>query len=97
MPHLIITENAEEGVIRCIRFLLKKSIPAAKRAAKVINQSLNVLKTTPDIGRPSPKHHGRRELTIEFGDSGYVALYRFEPGDDTIYVLAFRHQKETGY
>jgi plasmid stabilization system protein ParE len=97
MPHLIITENAEEGVIRCIRFLLKKSIPAAKRAAKEINQSLNVLITTPDIGRPSPNHHGRRELTIEFGDSGYVALYRVDEIANAVYVLAFRHQKEAGY
>ncbi len=37
------------------------------------------------------------ELLIEFGDSGYVALYRFEPKDDAVFVLAFRHQKEAGY
>ncbi len=33
-----------------------------------------------------------RELVITFGDSGYVALYRHEPSDDAVYVLAFRHQ-----
>ena len=38
-----------------------------------------------------------RELVIAFGDSGYVALYRHEPADDAVYVLAFRHQKEAGY
>jgi hypothetical protein len=34
---------------------------------------------------------------IGFGDSGYVALYRHEPEDDALYVLAFRHQKAAGY
>ncbi|ERS11341.1 hypothetical protein Q668_18910 [Alcanivorax sp. PN-3] len=38
-----------------------------------------------------------RELVIPFGDSGYIALYRFEPADDTVYVLVFRYQKEAGY
>jgi hypothetical protein len=37
-----------------------------------------------------------RELVIPFGDSGYAALYRHEPTLDLVYVLAFRHQKETG-
>ncbi|MGP4132183.1 hypothetical protein OJE16_21590 [Pantoea tagorei] len=32
-----------------------------------------------------------------FGDSGYVALYRYEQHEDRIYILAFRHQKEAGY
>lgn len=36
-----------------------------------------------------------REWIIDFGDSGYVARYRLDPGDVTI--LAVRHQKEVGY
>ncbi len=38
-----------------------------------------------------------RQLVIAFGDSGYVALYRHEPADDAVYVLAFWHQEEGGY
>ncbi len=38
-----------------------------------------------------------RELVIGFGDSGYIARYRFAPAADAVYVLAFRHQKETRY
>jgi hypothetical protein len=34
---------------------------------------------------------------IGFGDSGCVALYRYDPTLDAVYVLAFRHQKEAGY
>jgi plasmid stabilization system protein ParE len=32
---------------------------------------------------------------IEFGGSGYIALYQIE--NTTIIVLAIRHQKEIGY
>ncbi|MCF6211325.1 MAG: hypothetical protein L3J88_04660 [Gammaproteobacteria bacterium] len=32
---------------------------------------------------------------IGFGDPGYVVLYCLD--GDTVYVLAFRHQKEAGY
>jgi ParE toxin of type II toxin-antitoxin system, parDE len=38
-----------------------------------------------------------RELVIAFGDSGYVALYRYDRDDDAVYVLAFRHQREAGF
>ncbi len=38
-----------------------------------------------------------RELIIAFGDTGYVALYRHDPSNDAVVVLAFRHQKEAGY
>lgn len=56
-----------------------------------------MLETAPAIGRPLPDAPELRELIIGFGDSGYVALYRHKPGEDTVYVLAFRHQREAGY
>lgn len=51
----------------------------------------------PAMGRPFSDMPELRELPIPFGDSGYVALYRYVPGDDAVYLLAFRHQKEAGY
>lgn len=36
-----------------------------------------------------------RELLIDFGDTGYIARYHY--ADDTVTVLAIRHQKEAGY
>lgn len=55
---------------------------------------MDVLKTMPDVGRFVAEFPGQRELVIDFGDSGYVARYRFVPDRDTVYVLTFRHQKE---
>lgn len=97
MPRVIVTEGAAQGLDRCRRFLTAKAPEAAKRAAQAIERQFLLLEKTPEIGRPFPEQSDLRELVIAFGDSGYIALYRYEPADDTVYVLAFRHQKEAGY
>lgn len=91
MPRVVVTEGTAEGLERCRRFL------AAKRAGQAIAQQFQILETAPDIGRPLPEMPELRELVVIFGDSGYVALYRHDPAQDSVYVLAFRHQKEAGY
>lgn len=85
------------GLAHCRAFLFAKAPEAAVRASQAIARQLLLLETNPDIGRPDPEFPELRELMITFGDSGYVALYRHEPTDETVYVLAFRHQKEAGY
>lgn len=97
MPRLVVTDGAAKGLERCRRFLASKAPEAARRAGQAIGRQFLLLETVPDIGRPLPDLPELRELTIPFGDSGYVALYRHEPADDAVYVLAFRHQKEAGY
>lgn len=96
MSRVIITEAAAQGLEHCRQFLAEKNPQAAKRAGQAIERQLMQLETNPDIGRPLNDLPELRELIIEFGDSGYVALYRHEQGIDTVYVLAFRHQKEAG-
>ena len=60
-----------------------------------IIRALDVLETNPLIGRPE---RGRtRELIIGRGSRGYVALYRFVPEVDTVFVLAVRGQREAGF
>ena len=97
MPRVIVTEGAGQGLEHCRQFLATKNPLAVKRAGQIIERQFALLETTPDLGRPLPELPALRELIINFGDSGYVALYRHEPADDAIYVLAFRHQKEAGY
>jgi plasmid stabilization system protein ParE len=94
---VIVTEGAAQGLERCRRSLAVKAPEAARRAGQAIDRQFQLLEKTPDIGRPLPELPELRELVIAFGDSGYVALYRHEPVDDAVYVLAFRHQKEAGY
>jgi hypothetical protein len=38
-----------------------------------------------------------RELVIGRDARGYVALYRYAPEIDTVFVLAIRSQREAGY
>ena len=95
MSQIIVTETAGVGLERCRKFLAEKNPAASRRAGNIISQHFDLLKDNSDIGRPLNDHAELRELIIEFGDSGYIALYRKER--DTVYILAFRHQKEVGY
>ncbi len=97
MSQVIVTEGAADGLERCRQFLAAKAPEAVRRAGQAIERQFLLLGTAPDIGRPFPEMPELRELVIAFGDSGYVALYRHEPADNAVYVLAFRHQKEAGY
>lgn len=97
MPRVIVTEGAVQGLERCRRFLADKNPQAARRAGQAIERQFLLLETAPGTGRPFPDLSEMRELVIGFGDSGYVALYRYDQAADAVYVLAFRHQKEAGY
>jgi plasmid stabilization system protein ParE len=97
LPRLIVTAGAARGLERCRKFLAGKNRLTAARAGEAIERQFALLETSPQIGRPHPDVPELRELVVSFGDSGYVALYRYEPADDAVYVLAFRHQKEAGY
>ncbi len=54
-----------------------------------------VLATNPLIGRPG--RNDKRELVIGRGARGHVALYRYVPAIDIVFVLAVRSQREAGF
>ena len=93
---LIWSPAALTDIHRLYLFLAAKDLDAAKLAAKTIRREANILKQQPGIGRPmagmDPEY---REWLIDFGDSGYVLLYRYDGA--TALVLRVRHQKEAGY
>ena len=67
---------------------------AAARILEII-EAFDVLERNPQIGRPA--EGGKRELIIGRGSHGYVALYRYVPEVDTVFILALRSQRESGY
>ena len=93
---MIWSESALRDVQRLYRFLADNNSEAAKRAVKAIRASARVIAQHPEIGRPAegmePEY---REWVIDFGDSGYIALYRY--AGETALIVAVRHQKEVGY
>lgn len=93
MPRLIWSEPALRDVQRLYRFLAPKNADAAQRAAKAIREGVKVLARQPGMGRPAQDMEPEyREWLIDFGDSGYVALYRYD--GSTAVILAVRHQGE---
>lgn len=96
MPRLIWTPAALADVQRLHRFLAPKDPDAAQRAVKAIRAGVGILAHQPQLGRPAEDMDPEfREWLIDFGDSGYVVLYRFDGA--MVVILAVRHQKEAGY
>ncbi len=96
MPRLIWSPSALRDVQRLHRFLAEKNTNAAKRAVKAIRDSVKIVAHQPGIGRPAEDMEPEyREWLIDFGGSGYVALYRYD--GQTAIILAVRHQREVGY
>ncbi len=96
MPRVIFSPAAIRDLERLRAFLQPKNPSAARRAGESIVSGVRALGAHPQMGRliedlPEPY----REWLIDFGDSGYVARYRFD--GDVVTVLAIRHQKEAGY
>lgn len=96
MPRLNWSPHALADVQRLYRFLVLKDETAARRAIKTIRAGVKILAHQPEVGRPvEDMDPAFREWLIDFGSSGYIALYRFD--GETATILAVRHQKEAGY
>ena len=95
MPRINYSNRANLDLVRLFRFLAEKDVPTALRAIKQIRDSITNLGRMPKVGRPVEE--GFRELVIDYGSSGYLALYDFDERLDAITVHAIRHQKENDY
>lgn len=97
MPQVRLSARAQADITRLYQFLAARDEGAAKRAVIAIRQAVLPLNQFPMIGRPVEDHTDLRELVIDFGASGYLALYRFESILDSVTILALKHQREDGY
>lgn len=96
MPRLIWSPSALLDVQRLYRFLASRNTDAARRAVKTIREGVKLMALQPGMGRPAQDMEPEyREWPINFGHSGYIALYRFD--GQTAVIVAVRHQKEIGY
>lgn len=96
MPQLIWTPAALKDIERLYQFLTQKNADAARRAAQAIRSEMRIIAKQSHIGRPAQEMGAEfREWLIDFGDSGYVVLYRHD--DKNAVILAIRHQREVGY
>jgi plasmid stabilization system protein ParE len=80
---------------RAFELLASENPDAAIAASSAIRSAVENLAAHPLVGR---RVHGDiRELAISFGQTGYIALYRFVVPHDEVRVLAIRHQREIGF
>ncbi|MDH4458946.1 MAG: type II toxin-antitoxin system RelE/ParE family toxin [Nevskia sp.] len=94
MARLIYAVRALDDLERLSDFLLDVDPVAAPATIDLIAEAVEVLANHPLVGRPVEA--GLRGLIISRGRTGYVALYSFESTQDTVLILAIRHQREAG-
>jgi plasmid stabilization system protein ParE len=92
---VVYSARALENLVHTFEFLLADNPPAALGAADAIQSAVENLGAHPLVGRRI--EGDLRELVISFGETGYIALYRFIVQLDEVRVLALRHQREIGY
>lgn len=95
MAEIVYSPNAIANIERAFEYLAEKNPRSALAAASAIRSGVNLLARHPLIGRPV--EGDLRELVISFGRTGYVALYRFVPSENSVRVLAIRRQRELDY
>ncbi|UTY55987.1 type II toxin-antitoxin system RelE/ParE family toxin [Massilia sp. erpn] len=95
MARIELAPELAEDFDRIFRYLEQhgQADPAA-RIAEIV-QAIDVLLLNPLIGRPAA--NGKRELVIGRKSHGYIALYQYLDGLDTVFVLGLRSQREAGY
>jgi plasmid stabilization system protein ParE len=92
---VVYSARALAHLERAFGFLAIENPNTAVAAASAIRSAVENLAAHPLVGR---RVHGDiRELVISFGQTGYIALYRFVVPQDEVRVLAIRHQREIGF
>jgi plasmid stabilization system protein ParE len=95
MAQVVYSARSLAHIERAFQFLRDKNPAAALDAVSAIQSAVDSLKAHPLIGRRI--EGDLRELIISYGQTGYVALYRFVVSQDEVRVLAIRHQRELGF
>ncbi|MFT3709683.1 MAG: type II toxin-antitoxin system RelE/ParE family toxin [Archangium sp.] len=92
------TDEAREDLYELHEFLASENPRAANDALATIERALGLLELFPYACRAASGSDSTRirELVIQFGRRGYVALFEIEP-DDVVTIIAVRHQRESDY
>nr|MBS0019246.1 type II toxin-antitoxin system RelE/ParE family toxin [Gammaproteobacteria bacterium] len=95
MTRIELAPEVADDFDRILDHLSQYEVADAPARIGEIIQALSVLEYNPLLGRPARDE--TRELIIGRRSRGYVALYRYVPEIDTIFVLAIKSHREAGY
>lgn len=94
MARLRYSASAAHDLAHLAHFLYETDPQEAAKTIPLIVSAPDMLRLHPNIGRRCGNQV--RELVISRGNTGYVALYRYDEIRDLVRVLAIRHQREVG-
>jgi len=94
MARIEIAPLVADDLDRIFDHLAKYEVDNIPERIGEIIQALSVLATNPLIGWPAMRNN--RELVIGQRSHVYVALYRYVPEIDIVFVLALRSPREVG-
>ena len=95
MARIELAPELTDDFDRILDHLLENEVQDAASRVREVISAIDVLAQNPLIGRPVETD--LRELVIGRRAHGYVALYRYVEEVDTVFVLAIRGQRESGY
>ena len=95
MAAVEITQRALAHLERLFDFMAAEDARRAVAQITSVRKAFELLADHPLLGRPAEE--GRRELILSRGRYGYVAKCRWLAAEDTVLILAVRHQLEAGY
>jgi plasmid stabilization system protein ParE len=103
MFEVIFSQEAADDLERLFDHILEREINSATcdlsvpaRAIEIIAQSCELLRHSPFSCRKVGESPFVRELIINFGASGFVALFEIRDASKVI-IGAVRHQRESDY
>ena len=95
MARIELAPELTDDFDRILDHLLAHDVQDGLSRLRDVISAIDVLEQNPLIGRPVKTD--LRELVIGRRTHGYIALYRYVEEVDTVFVLAVRGQKESGY
>lgn len=95
MARVEVTERALADLERLFDFIADEDPVRARKQVLSVRRAFELLAEHPLLGREAEE--GRRELILSRGRYGYIAKCRWLPAEDTVLILAVRHQHEAGY
>lgn len=95
MTRIELAPEIVEDFDRILDHLAEYRVDQPEARIREIVEAISVLEHNPQIGRPS--RQDKRELVIGRRAHGYIALYRYVPEIDTVFILALRSQREAGF
>jgi toxin ParE1/3/4 len=95
MPHIELAPGVLDDVDRFLDHQVLHGIEDSPQRIADLIEGIQVLSHSPLIGRKT--RAGMREMVIGRGSRGYVVLYQYVSTVDTVFVLAIRSQRESGF